>query len=131
MAAMTTHLIQGVERKLHAQDEICHAQVAKIEGGQRRQQIEANVRRRCAVRDHAAWRLLKVVGGQPILFGADEAFIERPGAARKCAESALFLCRQLFCLAHRWMTYPVGDLRREYPGNKKRSRYSQCTRIGN
>src|SRR5690606_35440550 len=53
-----------------------------------------------------------------------------PGAAGKCAEFALFLCCQLLSLADRWTTYPVGNLRRKYPGNKKRSSYSQCTRFG-
>ncbi len=85
------HRAQGARRAL---DELPGGKVAEVVGRQIRQQGQPDVGRRRAMRDRGDAILLIVVGRQPVVFRADEALEEGPGATRKFAQEAHLLERQ-------------------------------------
>ena len=62
------------------------ADPAEVAGGDRREQVEPDVRRRRAMRDDRLRILLEVVGRQDVVLRPDEGLEEAPGAARDRAQ---------------------------------------------
>ena len=80
---MLGQAVQRVQRGAQAVRQVQRADEVQLARAGGRQQVQANVGGRCAVRHHRVRQTLHVVGRQVLVFGADVAFIEPPGVARQ------------------------------------------------
>ncbi len=94
----SVHRAQGVRRAL---DEQSGRDVAEVVSGQVRQQRQPDVGRRGAMGDCGNAILLIVVGGQPMVRGADEAVEELPRPPRQRAQEEGLGRRQLCFARHK------------------------------
>ena len=69
-------------------EKIVGGEIPEIARCQRRGQPQADVGRRGALRHFDAQRELRIVGRQPVRFGADQVVEEAPGAARRAAQES-------------------------------------------
>ncbi|KAF5056937.1 hypothetical protein DSECCO2_362090 [anaerobic digester metagenome] len=92
MAFIPFQRAHGAQRLHGAVEERAGRDEPEVAGGEVRQQRKAHVGRRGAVRNHGGGVLLEVVGGEPLVLGADECFEEGPGLAGRLAQKeSLFL----------------------------------------
>ncbi len=88
VAAEALEAAHRLERRLETLDGVERAEPAEVAGGDRGEQVEAEVRRRRAVRHHRAGIFLEVVRREHVVRGRDEGLEEAPGAARDAAQRA-------------------------------------------
>ena len=79
MAAVARQFHQRAERRLEPLDDPGGADVAEVVRGERRQQLQADVGRRRAMRDRVGAIFLVVVGDQPVVGRREQFFEEEPG----------------------------------------------------
>jgi hypothetical protein len=109
MPPVPLEAIQRAQGIAGAQDQLSGREVAEVVGGQVRQQGEADVGRRGAVRDRIGAVVLHVVGRQPVVLRADEGLEEGPGAPRQRAQKAGLIRCQGRLAAHPRAADPPGD----------------------
>ena len=78
VSVKATHSLQRSEDLLHAIDHLRPGDESEIDGAHRREQLQANVGRRCAQSDHWLGIFLEVVGRQPLRLFRHELFEVRP-----------------------------------------------------
>src|SRR5262249_50845884 len=88
VAAAALEGVQRVDGRGDAIERVENAQPAEVVSRERRQQIEADVGRRRAVRDHGLRVLLEVVRRYRVVLGTDEGLEEVPGPSRRPAQRA-------------------------------------------
>ena len=82
MALILLHAVQRREGALQTCRQLQDVRVTHIVSRERGQQIQSDVRGRCAVGHESFRRLLKVVRRQPVVLGPHEALEEEPRTAR-------------------------------------------------
>ena len=76
VSSISRQLQKRRERRFEAADHFGEAEVSKIAGGQRGDQLQADVGRRRTVRDQLFAIFLDVVGDEPVIARPDEVFEE-------------------------------------------------------
>ena len=128
MALVPLELRHRVERIGRTQDELARRNVAEVVGGEIREQREAHVRRRRAMRDDRDRMLLIVVGRQPPVVRTDERLEERPGPSRERAQEGHLPGGQSRFAPRERAAHPPCDAGRDEPQQEDRRRHGQCRR---
>ena len=119
--AIPLETVDRGERRLEALDHLDRADPAEVARGHRREQVQADVGRRRAVRDHGGGVVLEVVGGQPVVVGPDERLEEPPRQASGAAQRVLVRRREpIRDRLGRGEADPPGDDRRQQPQGDER-----------
>ena len=126
---MLLQLAHGIKSGAQPQCQVHQANVAQVVGGQGREQQQSYIGGRGAVRDEPTWILLKMVGGQPVVFRADELFKIEPGAASQAAQLSTLIGGKRGRLVDYGATDPIGDLGRGQPDQQQRRGDEQGCRV--
>ena len=120
MAPVTLHFIHRFKCGTQAQHQIDCADIAKIGRCQCSQEQQAYICWRCTMGNEAAWMFLKVIRGQPVIFGANEPLVKEPGSAGQAAQLTVLVFRQGDLSASSYLTNAVNDQGRCQPEKKQR-----------
>ena len=112
MALERRHRLKCLRRAL---DQGAGRDVAEVRGREVREQRDADVGRRRAMRDHRAGLLLEIVGRQPVVLLDHELLEVGPGLARDAAQEYRLLPRQLRSTALQRPAQPPGEDGRRKP----------------
>ena len=129
VAAMARQRRQGRERRFDALDRLDRADPAEALRAGGGEEVETDVGRRGAVRDHVARHDLQVVGRQMVVVGADDALEQPPGVAADVVEQGAIVGRErVAALARPRPAHPPGPQRRHRPDQAEQRRRRRMRR---
>ena len=120
MAAKALQPFEAVEGRTQTGHEVDGADVTQVVRGERREQEQADVRRRRIRRDLAQRRFLVVIRRQPVVIGPDKVLKEQPRAPREAAQGHVLGGRERRSWAPDRLADAQDDFGRQDPAEKQR-----------